>query len=83
MKLEFIQLITAIQKDTIAIISKADKTTTVAMKNLKSNWIPESGFIIINFCKIGRKKIKVVKSNFCFMAFRNWLIICSYLNISS
>lgn len=37
LKPEFIQLITATQKDTIVIISKTDKTTTVAMKNLKSN----------------------------------------------
>lgn len=34
LKPEFIQLITAVQKCTIAIISKADKTTKVAMKNL-------------------------------------------------
>ncbi|MEZ4876525.1 MAG: hypothetical protein R2805_03100 [Flavobacterium sp.] len=37
LKPEFIQLITATQKDTIAIISIADKTTRKAMKNLMSN----------------------------------------------
>ena len=71
LKSAFIQQIVARIKYIIAIVNKIPKTSKQIEKNLKSNLIVESGFMVITFRRIGRKKRKVVKRNFCFMAFND------------